>query len=109
MLAIMLHNIPEGISIAVPIFYAKKSYKKAIFYVFIASIAEPIGSLIAYFFLTNITYNIFIGLLLPITAGIMIEIACFEFIPIIIKNKNIKNIIIYILGIITILLLNIVK
>ena len=31
-IAIALHNIPEGISISVPIFWATKSYFKAIFY-----------------------------------------------------------------------------
>ena len=50
-IAIALHNIPEGISISMPIYSSTKSKSKAILYTFISGFSEPIGSLIAYLFL----------------------------------------------------------
>ena len=45
-IAIALHNIPEGISIAIPIYYSSKSKKKTILYTFIASLSEPFGAIL---------------------------------------------------------------
>src|SRR5699024_4729038 len=52
-LAIAFHNIPEGISIAVPIYYATKSKKNALFKTFLSGIAEPIGAILAFIFLSK--------------------------------------------------------
>ena len=45
-LAITLHNIPEGMSISVPILHATGSKKKAILYTALSGITEPIGALL---------------------------------------------------------------
>jgi ZIP family zinc transporter len=45
-MAIAIHNIPEGIAISIPIYYATKRKRKALFITFLAGIAEPIGALI---------------------------------------------------------------
>ena len=50
-LAVVLHNIPEGISISVPIYYSTGSKKKAIFYTLISALSEPLGALLAFIFL----------------------------------------------------------
>jgi len=52
-LAIALHNIPEGISIAVPIYYSSKSKIEALFYTFLSALSEPFGALITYLFLAK--------------------------------------------------------
>lgn len=52
-IAIALHNIPEGISIATPIYYSTNSRFKAFLYTLISGISEPIGALIAYVFLSK--------------------------------------------------------
>jgi len=41
--AIALHNIPEGISVSVPIFYATGNRRKAFLYSLISGLAEPLG------------------------------------------------------------------
>jgi len=46
--AIALHNIPEGISVSVPIFYATGNRRKAFVYSFLSGIAEPVGAGLAY-------------------------------------------------------------
>ena len=50
-LAITLHNIPEGISIAIPIYYSTNSHKKAFFYTLISGFSEFFGAIISYLFL----------------------------------------------------------
>ena len=74
-LAIALHNIPEGISIAVPIYYATKSKKNALFKTFLSGIAEPIGALLAYIFLSKYITDAFISIILVFVGGIMITLA----------------------------------
>ncbi len=96
-IAIMFHNIPEGISIAVPIYYATKSKKKALFNTFLSGIAEPLGALLAYFFLKNYVTPLLISIVLLFVAGIMITLAIEEMLPKAIKYQ--KNSYIY-LGII---------
>ena len=77
-LAITLHNIPEGISIAVPIYYSTKSKIKAFIYALISAVAEPIGALLSFLFLRNLVSNMMIGVMLSLVCGIMIFISLFE-------------------------------
>lgn len=72
--AISLHNVPEGISIAVPLYYAKKSKKKIITTVIIAGLSELLGAFLTYCFLMPFINNFVLGVMLAITAGIMISI-----------------------------------
>lgn len=97
-IAIALHNIPEGITIALPIFHATNNRKKAIFYAAIAGLSEFVGALITCIFLKNyITYK-FMGYLLAIIAGIMIQISFYELLPEVIKVKEKRGIIYFLLG-----------
>lgn len=80
-ISIALHNIPEGISIAIPIFYATGKKRKAFFYTFLSALSEPLGALLAYFFLSKFITPMLMGLLLSMIAGIMIHISCYELLP----------------------------
>ena len=91
-LAIMLHNIPEGISIAVPIYYATKSKKKAIFNTFLSGLAEPLGAFLAFIFLKKYVTDLMISIVLLFVAGIMITLAIHEMLPKTLKYKEIKYI-----------------
>lgn len=75
--SIALHNIPEGMIISIPIYYGEKSRKKSIIYTLIAALSEPLGALISYLFLYNINNYLF-GIILSITAGIMIYLSIYE-------------------------------
>ena len=77
-LAIALHNIPEGISICVPIYFSTNSKLKAILYTFISGISEFLGALIAFIFLSQINSTMFLDLLYAIIAGIMTSLAVDE-------------------------------
>ena len=88
-LAIALHNIPEGISIALPIYYSKKSKLKAFFYTLISGASEILGALIASLFAKYITTNL-LGILLGIVSGIMIYISSYELSKEALKCRNLK-------------------
>ena len=79
--AIALHNIPEGISIAVPIYYATKSKFKAIIYTSVSAISELLGAIITYLFLAKYINDTILGLILSFTAGIMIQISFNKLLP----------------------------
>ena len=101
-LAIALHNIPEGIAITLPIYYATNSKLKAIFLSIIAGLSEFLGAIIAYLFLKNLISDIFIGIILVIIAGIMLQISIYELLPNALKYKDRRDVIkFFILGIIT--------
>jgi len=88
-IAIMLHNIPEGISIAVPIYYATNDRKKAVKKTLISGLAEPLGAILAFLFLRNVITNTMIGFILLLVAGIMITLAIHELLPKALKyNEN---------------------
>lgn len=76
--AIALHNIPEGISISIPIYYATKNKGKAIFYTFLSGISEPFGALLAFLFLKNRMTDTIMGMLFCFIAGIMLHISFYE-------------------------------
>lgn len=80
-IAIALHNIPEGISISIPIYYATNNKFKAIFYTFISAISEPFGALLTYLFLSNYINDRIMGFLFGLIAGIMIHISMYELLP----------------------------
>lgn len=80
-LAIALHNIPEGISVAMPIYYATGSKAKAFKYTFISGIAEPIGALLAFLFLKPFINDIILAVIFAVVAGIMLYISLAELIP----------------------------
>lgn len=103
-IAIAFHNIPEGISIAVPIFYATKSKKEALIKTFASGIAEPIGALLAYIFLSNFITDSLISIILILVGGIMITLAIEIILPKA-KEYNLKKYLYlgFIIGIVLIL------
>lgn len=89
-LAIAFHNIPEGISISIPIYYATKSKFKAFNYTLVSALSEPFGALLAFIFLQRFMNNFILGILFAMIAGIMIHISIYELIPTSFKYKNHK-------------------
>ena len=89
-IAIMLHNIPEGISIAVPIYYATHNKKEAILKSFISGLAEPLGAILAFLLFKNFITDTFISIILLLVAGIMITISIEEIYPEIKKYREAK-------------------
>ncbi len=87
-LAISFHNIPEGISIAIPIYFSTKSKRKAFFYTLLSGLSEPLGALIAYLFLANHINNFMMSIIFAIIAGIMMHISIYELLNESLQYKN---------------------
>lgn len=99
-IAIALHNIPEGISISMPIYSSTKSKFKAILYTFISALSEPFGAIIAFLFLKDIMNNLLMGMLLAMIAGIMLHISFYELLPESLSYNNKKlSILFFIIGV----------
>lgn len=99
-IAIIMHNIPEGILIAVPIYYATKNRLKAFSMVLFSALAEPIGAVISYLLFRNIYTEVFISYILLMVGGLMISLIINEIFP---KLKDYKryiksNILFFIIG-----------
>lgn len=79
--AIAIHNIPEGIAVALPIYNATNSRKKALFITFLSGLTEPLGAIIGYFLLRSVFNDLTFGILFAMVAGIMIYISFDELLP----------------------------
>lgn len=100
-IALALHNIPEGISVAVPIYYSTGSKKRAFFYTLISGMSEFLGAIFASIFLVRFSNDLFMGCLYAIIAGIMMHISIYELLPSSFKyNKPKATILFFIIGIV---------
>ncbi len=77
MISLVLHNIPEGLLISIPLYYSKESRGSVIKKVFIASISEPLGALLSYLFLSRVINDYILSYMLLFVAGLMISL-CFN-------------------------------
>ena len=92
-LAIICHNIPEGIAIAIPIYYATSSKTQALKKTLISGLTEPLGAILAYLFLAKYITNELISIILIFVAGIMITLSINDLFPEAIKYQKKKYII----------------
>ncbi|MFA6647918.1 MAG: zinc transporter ZupT [Candidatus Izemoplasmatales bacterium] len=79
--AIAIHNIPEGIAVAVPIYHATDSKKKAITFTVLSGLAEPLGALVGFVLLRSFFNDTTFGLIFAAVAGIMVYISLDELLP----------------------------
>ena len=99
-IALALHNIPEGISVSVPLYYSTGSKKKAFFYTLVSGMSEFLGAIFAFLFLSKFNSEIFMGCLYAIIAGIMMHISVYELLPTSLRYKeNSKTIIFFLVGV----------
>ncbi len=80
--AIALHNIPEGLAVSAPIYAATGSRRQAFFWSFLSGVAEPVGAIVAAFFLLPFLNDAVLGLMLAAVAGIMVFISLDELVPV---------------------------
>ena len=80
-IAIAIHNIPEGIAIALPIFHATGKKRLAVLYSFLSGISEPIGGLIGVLLLKTIMPDETVGIMTASVAGIMVYLSFDTLLP----------------------------
>lgn len=99
-IALALHNIPEGIGVAVPIYYSTGSKFKAFLYTFISGMSEFLGAIFASIFLVGFSNEFFMGCLYAVIAGIMMHISIYELLPSSFRyNKPFQTIIFFMIGV----------
>ena len=81
MVAIAIHNIPEGIAVSVPLYQATGSRRKAFVWSFLSGLAEPAGALLGWLLLAPVMSPTLFGLLYAGVAGIMVFISLDELLP----------------------------
>jgi len=80
-IAVAIHNIPEGIAVAVPVYCATNSRKKAFYYSLLSGAAEPVGAVFAFLFLAPFINELVLGFIFASIAGIMVYISFDELLP----------------------------
>jgi ZIP family zinc transporter len=79
--AIAIHNIPEGIAVAVPFYYATGNRKKAFLLSFLSGLSEPVGAVIGFLILMPFMTPLVFGVIMAGVAGIMVFISLDELLP----------------------------
>lgn len=80
-IAIGIHNIPEGICVAMPIYYATKSKQKAFFWATLSGMTELVGALLGWLVLRKVFSNLVYGILFSVVSGMMVYISLKELLP----------------------------
>lgn len=96
-LAVLLHELPEGISAMSIMLYGGYSIEKAVKKSVWVALATPLGALGTFFVLRNINSG-FVGLLLAVAAGSFLYVAASDLIPEIHKKSRWLNIVLTMIG-----------
>lgn len=80
-LAIAIHNIPEGIAVAIPVYCATGSRRRAFRLSMLSGFSEPVGALLAFLLLMPIMNELTMGIMFALVAGIMVFISLDELLP----------------------------
>merc|ERR1712061_612470 len=78
---IALHNIPEGIAVAAPVYFATRSRFKAFMWTFISALAGPVGAIIAWLIVGEGLNPHVEGVMFGIVCGMMVTISFKELVP----------------------------
>ena len=79
--AIALHNIPEGLAVAVPFAYATRSRAAGVLAALVSGLAEPLGAVLAWLFLRRFFTPGFLTGTVVLAAGIMVWVALAQLLP----------------------------
>jgi ZIP family zinc transporter len=79
--AIAIHNIPEGLAVALPIYYATNNKKRAFLFALASGLTEPLGAVLGYLVLAPLMGDLTLGISFGVVAGIMIYISFDELLP----------------------------
>lgn len=79
--AIAIHNIPEGVAVAMPVYYATGSRHKAFGWALISALAEPFGAFLAWLAFGDDFSDTGFAILFGIVGGMMVCIPLKELLP----------------------------
>src|SRR5690606_42114840 len=79
--AIAIHTVPEGIAIAVPVYFATTTKWYAFGASLVSGLAEPVGAAIGYGLLSTVLSEAVFGAVFGVIAGVMVFLAIDELLP----------------------------
>ena len=79
--AIAIHNIPEGIAVVIPLYYATRNRATAFSFGVLSGLAEPIGAILGYLILRPFMTDSILGIVFAAVAGIMVYISIDGLLP----------------------------
>ena len=89
-LAIALHNIPEGIAVALPLYYSSKDKWKALKLCLLSSLCEPLAAILFGLFFSDYLTERLMAIMNSMVAGIMVLLSIYELIPTALKYTSEK-------------------
>ncbi|KNB44139.1 zinc transporter [Blastocystis sp. subtype 4] len=87
-LAIAIHNIPEGIAVALPLYYSTHSKWEAMKWCLLSSICEPLAAIVFGIIFSEYLTERLMAVMNAVVAGIMIILCVFELIPTALKYTS---------------------
>ena len=81
MVAVSVHNIPEGLCVALPIFYARKSKWEAFLVSLLSGLTELLAAVLGWLVLANSFSDTLYAILFGAVAGMMVLISAKELMP----------------------------
>lgn len=97
-IAVAIHNIPEGVAVALPVYHATGSKKKAFWYSTFSGLAEPVGAILGFVVFRSILNDAAFGVMFSLVAGIMVYISLDELLPTAHEYGNGHNVIWGVIG-----------
>uniref|UniRef100_UPI004026CBA6 ZIP family metal transporter n=1 Tax=Gemmiger formicilis TaxID=745368 RepID=UPI004026CBA6 len=79
--AIALHNIPEGLAVAVPFTYATRRRTAGVLAALVSGLAEPLGAVLAWLLLRRLFTPGFLNGTVVLAAGVMVWVALAQLLP----------------------------
>ena len=107
-LSIMLHNIPEGIEISLPLYYSNVTKNRVVILTFISGFSEFLGALLTHFFLKNYINEIILSFTLLFVSGLMISLSINNIFKELKRYKNTPKYIGVLIGIVISLIIHII-
>lgn len=97
-ITVLLHKLPDGISMVSILLHSEYKRRKAINYSWIVAAATPVGAIIGYLLVKDVPESV-LGILIAIAAGSFLYVSAADLIPEIHKKSKILNIVLVILGV----------
>ncbi len=104
-LAVILHKMPDGITITSILLHTKTPRRKTVLLSSIVALATPLGALIAFFFLRGVPQHV-LGILVALTAGSFIYLAAADLLPETHKMRHRANALFFFIGVAIIILVD---
>jgi ZIP family zinc transporter/zinc and cadmium transporter len=103
-LAVIAHEVPEGVTSMAVLLHNKIKKTLSIIYSFFIAVATPIGAILTLLFLKNINNEI-LGILIALAAGSFLYIGASDLIPETHEKYNKKNALFLIIGMVFVILI----